>query len=591
MKIVEKKFFLKDFILFLIPTVISLLIIGVLSFTVTHNFITQEIRNNNINILNQTKENVELMLNELDPLVILFDTDPEVVMRIRSFFDRTRFTMESVSFYRIIQSFVNAPANARPYIHSIYVYYDNDMGRFLSTREGLVQLDNFYDTQWYENFINAKDQLIWSQARQINQYEFENTKVITIYRKLTLREGVIVLNILPEYIHMMISELNIQPNQTLMILDENSELLFCNHSLNEESQDEITQKLVGLGDEETVIIHDKPYVVMQVSSAKYNWRYISMVPYDFLYHVPIQLGNITLLSLLISFVLALILTYYVTRKKYAQIFRIEKLIDSAKYGYFSPTAIIPERQDEYSYIIEEIINNFIKQNYLKMQLSERKYRLKTMELLALQSQINPHFLFNTLHAINCKVISLTRGPNEISDMLEKLSDILDYSLSHPEEMVSIEKEIKNVKNYVDIQKIRYGQQFDVLWEYDENLMHKKIVKMILQPLVENSIYHGIRMKQEAGLIKIKIFKRGEFIKISVVDNGIGMSCEKLQEIYEKLSRDWEYSEEIGLLNTHYRLKLTYGNRYKMTIRSKQNLGTAIYLYIPDLEKIDFEEMH
>lgn len=591
MKIVEKKFFLKDFILFLIPTVISLLIIGVLSFTVTHNFITQEIRNNNINILNQTKENVELMLNELDPLVILFDTDPEVVMRIRSFFDRTRFTMESVSFYRIIQSFVNAPANARPYIHSIYVYYDNDMGRFLSTREGLVQLDNFYDTQWYENFINAKDQLIWSQARQINQYEFENTKVITIYRKLTLREGVIVLNILPEYIHMMISELNIQPNQTLMILDENSELLFCNHSLNEESQDEITQKLVGLGDEETVIIHDKPYVVMQVSSAKYNWRYISMVPYDFLYHVPIQLGNITLLSLLISFVLALILTYYVTRKKYAQIFRIEKLIDSAKYGYFSPTAIIPERQDEYSYIIEEIINNFIKQNYLKMQLSERKYRLKTMELLALQSQINPHFLFNTLHAINCKVISLTRGPNEISDMLEKLSDILDYSLSHPEEMVSIEKEIKNVKNYVDIQKIRYGQQFDVLWEYDENLMHKKIVKMILQPLVENSIYHGIRMKQEAGLIKIKIFKRGEFIKISVVDNGIGMSCEKLQEIYEKLSRDWEYSEEIGLLNTHYRLKLTYGNRYKMIIRSKQNLGTAIYLYIPDLEKIDFEEMH
>lgn len=591
MKIVEKKFFLKDFILFLIPTVISLLIIGVLSFTVTHNFITQEIRNNNINILNQTKENVELMLNELDPLVILFDTDPEVVMRIRSFFDRTRFTMESVSFYRIIQSFVNAPANARPYIHSIYVYYDNDMGRFLSTREGLVQLDNFYDTQWYENFINAKDQLIWSQARQINQYEFENTKVITIYRKLTLREGVIVLNILPEYIHMMISELNIQPNQTLMILDENSELLFCNHSLNEESQDEIIQKLVGLGDEETVIIHDKPYVVMQVSSAKYNWRYISMVPYDFLYHVPIQLGNITLLSLLISFVLALILTYYVTRKKYAQIFRIEKLIDSAKYGYFSPTAIIPERQDEYSYIIEEIINNFIKQNYLKMQLSERKYRLKTMELLALQSQINPHFLFNTLHAINCKVISLTRGPNEISDMLEKLSDILDYSLSHPEEMVSIEKEIKNVKNYVDIQKIRYGQQFDVLWEYDENLMHKKIVKMILQPLVENSIYHGIRMKQEAGLIKIKIFKRGEFIKISVVDNGIGMSCEKLQEIYEKLSRDWEYSEEIGLLNTHYRLKLTYGNRYKMIIRSKQNLGTAIYLYIPDLEKIDFEEMH
>jgi two-component system sensor histidine kinase YesM len=590
MKLIESKFFFKDFALFLIPTMISLLIIGVLSFAVTHSFVKQEIRHNNLNMLNQIKENVELMLNELDPLVILFDTDPEVVMKIRSFLTGTKFSIENINFYRIVQSFINAPANARPYIHSIYVYYDNDMGRFLTTREGLVELNSFYDTQWYQDFVNNTGQLMWTKIRQIRQYEFESTKVITIYRRLPLRQGVIVLNILPEYIHMMMSELTIQPNQTVMILNEDDELLFCNHSLISGLRDEIRQKLAGLEGEGTIAIQDKPYVVMQVHSAKYNWRYVSMVPQAFLYRVPIQLSNITLFSLAISFVLALGLTYYVTSKKYLQIARIREIIDSAKNGYFSPAAV-PEKKDEYSYIIEEILNNFIEQHYLKMQLSERKYRLKTMELLALQSQINPHFLFNTLHAINCKLLLLTKGPNEISDMLEKLSDILDYSLSHPERMVTLEKEITNARNYVDIQKIRYGQQFEVLWEYDEKLLHKKVVKMILQPLIENSIYHGIRGRQKLGLIKVKAFKRGDFIKISVIDNGVGIPRRKLQEIYEKLNGDWEYSEEIGLLNTHYRLKLIYGDRYRMVIRTKQNLGTAIYLYIPDLEEAGSEEEH
>jgi len=588
MRFIEKRFFFKDFVLFLIPTMISLLIIGILSFAVTHNFVKQEIRHSNLNMLGQIKENVELMLNELDPLVILFDTDSEVVMKIRSFLSSKEFSMENVNFYRIVQSFIKAPTNARPYIHSIYVYYNNDMGRFLSTREGLVELNNFYDKQWYQDFVTDEDQLMWTKIRQIGQYKFESTKVITIYRRLSLRQGVIVLNILPDYIHMMMSELTIQPNQAVvMILNEDDELLFSNRSLSTELWDEIKEKLSALEGEGTITIQDKPYVVMQVHSAKYNWRYISMVPQTFLYRVPIQLSNITLFSLVISFTLALSLTYYVTSKKYLQIARIMKIIDSAKNGYFSP-AVVPEKKDEYSYIIEEILNNFIEQHYLKTQLSERKYRLKTMELLALQSQINPHFLFNTLHTINCKLLLLTKGPNEISDMLEKLSDILDYSLSHPEKMVTLEKEITNARNYVDIQKIRYGEQFDVLWEYDERLLDKKIVKMTLQPLIENSIYHGIKNKPNMGLIKVKVFKQRNFIKISVIDNGVGIPPDKLQQIHEKLNGDWEYSEEIGLLNVHYRLKLTYGEDYRMVIRTKQNLGTAIYLYIPDVEEMTSE---
>lgn len=266
-------------------------------------------------------------------------------------------------------------------------------------------------------------------------------------------------------------------------------------------------------------------------------------------------------------------------KNYKQISNIISIIDSAKKNQTLPV-INNNAKNEFSYIIENLITTFIEQDYLKVQLSERKYKLENMELIALQSQINPHFLYNTLHTIYWEVIKATGSNSKPIRMIENLSSILDYSLTTPCGKVSVGDEIRYTKTYLDIQMIRYADKFDVLWTYNNNVEPVHTIKLLIQPLVENSIYHGIKNKDGKGKIKIKILLKNNLLTLAIIDNGIGIDTQNLKNIRDKLNFDGEYSNHIGLFNTNKRLKLTYGDNYGLLINSKLGLGTVIYIKIP-----------
>jgi two-component system sensor histidine kinase YesM len=228
------------------------------------------------------------------------------------------------------------------------------------------------------------------------------------------------------------------------------------------------------------------------------------------------------------------------------------------------------------------MNTFIERSYLKLQLSERKYRLQAAELLALQSQINPHFLHNTLETIYWEILRISGKPTIAHRMIENLSDIMKYSLNSKDNFVTLKEEIENTNSYIEIQKYRYEDKFDVYWDYLPLVNNYKIKKLIFQPLVENSIYHGIIKKDTRCYIKIKIIKSGSHLRIFVADNGYGISLEKLEEIKQKLESSEDYFDHIGLFNTNKRLKLIYGEQYGIRIRSLPGKGTVVFLYIPIL---------
>lgn len=170
----------------------------------------------------------------------------------------------------------------------------------------------------------------------------------------------------------------------------------------------------------------------------------------------------------------------------------------------------------------------MQQNYLKVQTSEQKYKLKTLELMALQQQINPHFLHNTLNTIYWEAIALTKGPNTCADMLTKLAAIMRYSLGNPDESVTIREELGYLKNYVFIQARRYQNKFRVEYDIDDQVMDYPIRKILLQPLVENAINHGIKELEREGVIRIKIHGCDGYLYISVLDTGLGMDRDTLQ---------------------------------------------------------------
>jgi Predicted signal transduction protein with a C-terminal ATPase domain len=545
------------------------------------------INQNNTKVLNQTKEAIELIFNDLDSISLNFNLNPSVISKYKALLQKEEGSFEDYDALNNIQNLLTPPVNSKPYIQSIYVYFDNPKRNFLVSNEGFVRMDNYIDRNWYNSFITSSEEInSWIETRSIKQYDFEkeNTNIISIYKKLyspgvSKADGVIVMNIKKSYIDSIQYGLLTFPNQVALILDNKDRVVSginYNSDIQEADIKAINKNPSKFFEYKTP---KKSYMVSQVQSGRYDLKYISIIPRNALYQLPIQLLYITILLLFISLLLGLIITFFITRKNYRNLLNIISTFESAEKGM--PLPELPSRvNDEYSFILQNVIKTFIEQSYLKVQLSEKKYRLKTMEFVALQSQINPHFLFNTLKTIFWKSISLTGDQNEVSMMIEHLSGILHYSLGNYEKTVTLEEEIKNTQSYIEIQKVRYKDKFRVIWQYDDSITQHKVLKLLFQPIIENCIYHGIKEKEGFSYIKIKIALVEAAIRITIIDNGLGMKPDILAKVRQRLAENGEYSEHIGLSNTNKRLKLAYGDEYGIMIRSRFGLGTVIYITIP-----------
>ena len=204
---------------------------------------------------------------------------------------------------------------------------------------------------------------------------------------------------------------------------------------------------------------------------------------------------------------------------------------------------------------------------------------KYTELTALQAQINPHMLYNTLETIRWKSYALTDGYNEVVMMLETLSALLKYSLNPAASMVSLGEEIDNTVNYIRLVKLRYPEQFQIVWQYSEDVMDYATMRLILQPVIENAIHHGAR--QSTGgttYIKIRISRFRGMIKVRILNTGAGMTPPQLAQVRSTLELDFAPAKGMGLFNINKRLQLQYGTQ--LSIRSRPAHGTVVAFSFP-----------
>ncbi|GAA0729381.1 hypothetical protein GCM10008905_29280 [Clostridium malenominatum] len=202
---------------------------------------------------------------------------------------------------------------------------------------------------------------------------------------------------------------------------------------------------------------------------------------------------------------------------------------------------------------------------------------RTAELRALQSQINPHFLYNTLDTIQWK--ALEHNAFDIADMINSLSVFFRISLSDGKELITIAHEVEHVRNYLEIQQIRYKDKVNYYINIDESLGQCLVPKLIIQPLVENSIYHGLKLRKQKGIICIDIYAQEDYLIIKVLDNGLGMNNEQLSTLRKNLAESIE-SDHYGLYNVNERLKLAFGEKYNIEIKSEIEKETQILIKIP-----------
>ena len=235
-----------------------------------------------------------------------------------------------------------------------------------------------------------------------------------------------------------------------------------------------------------------------------------------------------------------------------------------------------DNQHLYLVIMNNILMMFLNNTYLNIQLKEKQYRQQNAELTALQLQINPHFLYNTLQTLDMEARKLN-DDGRISAVVGYVSDILKYSLTNPQKSVSLREELDYLKKYVEVQHYRFGDRFIIYYEVDDDVMDAEVFRLMLQPVVENSLLHALR-GNERGYMKVRARRIGDKVNLRVIDNGDGMTREELEALRKRIAD--RNSRSIGLTNLDRRLRLRYPEETGLRICSIKNLGTSVSFCIP-----------
>jgi len=282
------------------------------------------------------------------------------------------------------------------------------------------------------------------------------------------------------------------------------------------------------------------------------------------------------------------------------LYSLAQRMQSVREGDLTARFVYPKRDEigelagSFNYMLDEIETLMDKQQQMIEVLRQERDRVALMqkqkrkaELRALQAQINPHFLYNTLNTITWQAVA--SGDEEISQLSHALGRFFRLSLSRGAEVIPVRDEIDHVRNYLLIQQIRYGDKLSYELDADETLCGCPVIKLVLQPLVENAIYHGIKLKEGAGHIRVSVRpERGEdgqrLMAFSVEDDGVGIEPERLRRMNEDLGRAISrQSEGYGIYNVNERIRLYYGEAYGLCYESEPHVGTTVRFLVPVLE--------
>ena len=368
----------------------------------------------------------------------------------------------------------------------------------------------------------------------------------------------------------------------LALLDENNNILYS--SDNEKVLNYIKENKTLLNKSNIYknnIYKNESLVSVRVDTQS-NFKYLSIIELKDLkiFNVKFKIFSLSLFCVIII----LIITYIIISEYSFKLKRLVSYIKRIEDGDLDARLNIEKEDDELDMIAMKIdhMSESLKYNINKNYISEVKQ--KQAELSALQAQIKPHFLYNMLEVI--RMCSLSKGNVDVADMIYSLAGMFRYSTYNNGSMVSINQEIKYCKMYLDLCCKRYRGIFKYKINISEDIKEYIVPKFILQPIVENSINHGIKKDLDNNLIEINIKEKDKNLEISIDDNGLGISKENLEKINENLKKNLQKTESIGLMNINNRIKLKFGEDYGIYISSELNNGTTVKIKLPILKDGD-----
>lgn len=325
-------------------------------------------------------------------------------------------------------------------------------------------------------------------------------------------------------------------------------------------------------------VNNKPYYVTLNKLQDQNMKILTMTSIStqerfFLFGVLLLCGVSVILIFLVTF-----LADKVTNRNLRSIDALLYAVNQCQKGNID-YRIESETFDEFQTVYDEFNNMMSKLQILIKNNNEIAERKRLMEVKHLEEQFNPHFVFNILETLRYEIII---DPTRASNMVVSFANLMRYSINYGSTQVLLHTDIEYVRDYLMLQKMRYNSRLEYNIQINETLMKYKIPKLLIQPIVENSITHGGRNTQ-CLTINITGIEVDGVMELCIEDDGQGIEEEKLNELYQMLNSDNVMAEHIGLYNAHKLIQLLYGKNYGLTIESKYGSGTKVILRIPIIE--------
>jgi two-component system sensor histidine kinase YesM len=458
-------------------------------------------------------------------------------------------------------------------VFSVYVYnLQGGQDLYVSSNEPLDFTHKAVEESWFRQFIGSNDKFMTLNTHADNQLRTKRLAISHARKIFDMTSGellgVMVISVDLKFIDIANGRLQEALRSRFTIVDETNTILYSAESRT------IGQPFAGSYRPDP----SKQLVVATPFDRRPWTTYLSNPRKELSAEGDILRQNMYMLAALMCLFAAIISVYLssvITRP-------IKKLMDNitlVEKGQFAQVEEVRSR-DEIGLLSVRFHKMSYELKHLVEQIQKEEIDKAAVEMRALQSQINPHFLYNTLGSV--KWIASMQRADKIVKMTEALISMLRYAARNEGAMVSVREELDNIENYLTIQNVRYYNKLHVNIDVDDKLADHRMPKLILQPIVENAIFHGLAEKEEDGAITIRIRSEEDDIAFEIHDNGAGMGEETVRAVKENLSNAQSQSKGIGLYNVQRRIQLHFGSPYGIRVESEPGAGTTFYILLPGI---------
>lgn len=565
-----KKFFLnlkfrhKIILTYFLVSIIPITILGLFCYEQTRYLLLNQEKENLKKSFSESVAEIENSANVYNNLANYTTFNPMVLEVVN--YDYKSYYEMYYRFHNMLDPYIDMLKALHNEVQQLTIYTTNNI---VKHSDYIIPMDNIKDTDWYQE-VSGKYQPHWFVSDKKDIF----LAVQFINKNYNNIQNILYVKINSESFFKSLYNIS-SSNCGVYVLDKNGEVIFENRNYEGENDYFLPSNELNKGKEDSVTYNNINYVLIKSDINDLGWTVYLYKPINLIVESSKNIIYTVYLIVGICFLIILVVGYWLS---YIIVNRIEKLTKNMKEMDMEhlEVTVKSDSEDEIGILINSFHSLIVKiktliQEVYKSEIARRKYEMK-----ALQAQINPHFLYNSLSLINWKAIR--SGEDEISEMAQLLSTFYRTSLNKGSSVISVENELNNTEAYIKIQAMMHNYNFYVNFDIDDKVKEYYMINLLLQPLVENAILHGIDEKRNnRGMLRISAKQIEKDIIFEVEDNGVGMEPEICEKILTTKTKGY------GVKNVYDRIKLTYGENCDLKFISILNEKTVAIMRIP-LEK-------